>query len=113
VIELAVHQGLDATLTVLGRRTNRAQITVQRDYAPELPGITAFGAELNQVCVEETARERGARRGTGRNRHIVTRVVDGCVEVDVIDGGPGISAAIRDRIFDPVSPPATLARAPA
>jgi signal transduction histidine kinase len=100
VIELAIHQGLDATLTVLGREIDRAHITVQRDYAPELPNITAFGAELNQVWTKliENAVLAATPGGTVT---IATRLAGGCVEVDVTDSGPGIPFEIRDRIFDP------------
>jgi signal transduction histidine kinase len=100
VIEVEVHHGLDATLTVLGRAITRGQITVQRQYTPELPSITAFGAELNQVWTKliENAVTAAA---PGGSVVIATRLAGNCIEVDVTDSGPGIPAAMRDRIFDP------------
>ena len=39
--------GLDATLQMLQSRIGNVEVI--RDYAPDLPTISAYGSELNQV----------------------------------------------------------------
>ena len=47
ILEIDVPTGLDATLQMLqSRMTN---VTIERDYEPNLPRISAYGSELNQV----------------------------------------------------------------
>ena len=47
ILEVDVPAGLDATLQMLqSRMTN---VTIERDYEPNLPRISAYGGELNQV----------------------------------------------------------------
>ncbi len=45
--EIDVAHSLDRTLTMFGSRLTG--ITIERDYDPELPHISAYGSELNQV----------------------------------------------------------------
>ena len=47
ILEVDVPAGLDATVQMLQSRMKN--ITVVRDYQPDLPCISAYGAELNQV----------------------------------------------------------------
>jgi signal transduction histidine kinase len=48
VQEVDVHEGIDSTLVIL-RHKLKAGIRVVREFAPDLPRISAWGSELNQV----------------------------------------------------------------
>ena len=44
-----VREGLDSTLVMLGHKLKRKSLRLERDYAPDLPKVTAYPGELNQV----------------------------------------------------------------
>lgn len=101
VADIDVHRGLDDTLTVLGHIAR--QVRVVRDYDPDLPRITALGAELNQVWTNLVDNAVAALTTAGTPDPTVTvrtRRSDGDVVVEVEDNGPGIPPEARDRVFD-------------
>ena len=75
-------------------------VTIERNYDPELPHISAYGSELNQVwtALIENALESMNDMGTLR---LVTKLNGSMALVEVWDDGPGIDPAIRSRIFEP------------
>jgi signal transduction histidine kinase len=94
-----VHDGLDNTLIIL-RSKLLSGVTIQRDYAPDLPMIDAYGSELNQVWTNLIDNSIDAMDGKGEI-HLRTRSEGEWVVVEVEDNGPGIPAAIQANIFDP------------
>jgi signal transduction histidine kinase len=100
VVQVDVREGLETTLTILGHKLKHTTIKVERDYDPSLPKLTVHGAELNQVWTNLLANAIDAVGETGEIT-IATRADGDCVEVDIGDNGPGIPAAIRNRVFDP------------
>ena len=101
--EIDVHEGLDDTLTMLGYKLKKASIVVERDYAPDLPRICAWGSELNQAWTNLVINAIDALEAepTKHALHVRTRRDQNAVVVEIEDNGPGIPAAIQDRIFDP------------
>src|SRR5690606_13816536 len=93
-----VHAGLEDTLLILGPRL--AGIDVQRDYAPELPPILAYGSELNQVFTHVLTNAIDALAGQGQVT-IRTRTGEDTLIVEIEDDGPGIPEALVPRVFDP------------
>jgi signal transduction histidine kinase len=93
-----IHEGLDNTLIILRSKTKG--IHVRREYAADLPRITAFGSELNQVWTNIIDNAIDAMDGEGQIT-IRTRRLDGEVVVEIEDEGPGIPAKIQPKIFDP------------
>jgi signal transduction histidine kinase len=96
---VAIHGGLEATLSLLGHKLDAKQVEIVRDFDSELPGVEASGSELNQVWTNLIdnaidAVDRGGRI-TLRTRRLGERV---CVEVG--DDGPGVPADLQARIFD-------------
>jgi signal transduction histidine kinase len=91
-----VHEGLDATLTMLGHKLGDG-IQVVRDYDRSLPHVSAFPGELNQVWTNlidnalAEARERVTIR-TCRSGDFLS--------VEVEDDGPGVPPEIAERVFD-------------
>ncbi len=100
LVESNIHEDLETTLTILGHKLKHTSIEVRRDYDADLPHITAFGAELNQVWTNllDNAVDALGDKGTIT---ITTRRDGDCVEVDIADDGPGIPEEIRERVFDP------------
>jgi signal transduction histidine kinase len=101
VQEVDVNGGLDDTLAVLDHRLDGVEVL--REYDPDLPRITAYGGELNQVwtnLIDNAIDAVSASEASGR---ITLRT--GCerdrVLVEVADDGPGIPPENRARIFEP------------
>jgi signal transduction histidine kinase len=99
VQEVNLHEGLDNTLIILRNKLKKG-ITVKRDYGSDVPAITAFGSELNQVWTNLIDNAADAVNGNGEIT-IRTRRLDDSAVVEIEDNGPGISEATQARIFDP------------
>ena len=95
-----VHEGLDATITVLTPRFRERGITVTRAYADGLPPVPAYAGELNQVW---TNLLENAVDAVGKGGHLQVRTVasEGAVRVEIEDDGPGIPAEAQGRIWEP------------
>ncbi|MGB6973488.1 MAG: ATP-binding protein [Terracidiphilus sp.] len=98
ILEIDVPAGLDATVQMLQSRMNH--VTVERDYQPDLPRISAYGSELNQVwtALIENALDALGNQGTLR---LTCRLEGEMLLIEIWDTGPGIPPEIKDRIFEP------------
>lgn len=94
-----VHEGLDNTLIILRNKLKKG-IIVHRVYANDLPTITGYGSELNQVWTNLLDNAADAMNGKGEIT-IRTRWEGPWVVVEISDTGPGISPEILPCIFDP------------
>ncbi|MFC5864206.1 ATP-binding protein [Acidicapsa dinghuensis] len=107
ILEVDVSAGVDATLQMM--QSHLAKINVVRDYEPDLPSISAYGSELNQVwtilienAIEALARD--PRKGTADWTpclRVVCRQEADLILVEVWDNGPDIPKDLQDRIFEP------------
>ena len=97
--EVDVRVSLDRTLTVFTPRLKH-HVTVERDYAPDVPTIEANASELTQVWTNliDNALDAMQERGTLR---VGVRREDGSILVEIGDDGPGIPAAIQRQVFEP------------
>ncbi|MEJ7815233.1 MAG: ATP-binding protein [Rubrobacter sp.] len=101
VQEVDVNGSLNDTLAVLGYRLDGVELV--RDFDPDLPRVTAYGGELNQVwtnLVDNAIDAVSALEGSGRIR-LRTGCERDCVLVEVADDGPGIPEEDHARIFEP------------
>jgi signal transduction histidine kinase len=91
-------EGLENTLIMLGHKL-RGGITVERDYAADVPPIDGYAGELNQVWTNliDNAVDAMAGRGTLR---LATRADDGLVSVEITDTGPGMPPEVAARAFE-------------
>ena len=94
-----VMEGLESTLLIFGHQL-KGGIKVMRDYAPNLPRISAFGSELNQVWTNliDNALDAMGESGT---LSIRTAEEGDQVLVEIGDTGSGIPPEVQDKIFDP------------
>ena len=99
--EVDVHDGLEATLTILHHKLKHTQIAVERRYDPALPRVCVYGSELNQVWTNlldnaiDALGEQGTITITTAPWHATG------VEVRIADDGPGIAEDAQRRIFEP------------
>jgi signal transduction histidine kinase len=96
--EIDIPQGLENTLTMLQSRLQN--VTVTREYAPDLPCISAFGSELNQVWMALIENALDALGDSG-NLTLKVQVSGDLMLIEIWDDGPGIPPELRDRIFEP------------
>ncbi|MGA8042728.1 MAG: ATP-binding protein [Terracidiphilus sp.] len=98
ILDIDVPAGLDATVQMLQSRMGG--ITIERDYQPDLPTISAYGSELNQVW---TALIENALDALGSQGHLklTCRLEGEMLLVEIWDTGPGIPPELQDRIFEP------------
>jgi signal transduction histidine kinase len=102
ILEIDVPAGLDATLQML--RSRIGKVKVVRDYAPDLPRISAYGSELNQVwtALIENALEAMAQTGAEEGQLRISASLEAdMLLIEIQDSGPGIRAELQDRIFEP------------
>jgi signal transduction histidine kinase len=124
ILEVDVPAGLDSTLVMLRSRMNH--IEIERDYEANLPRISAYGGELNQVwtALIENALDALADRapmdmsssvehdGSPADRsspaayrrgvlRIACRLEADMLLVEIWDSGPGIPPELQERIFEP------------
>ncbi|MBB6501326.1 ATP-binding protein [Pedobacter cryoconitis] len=97
-----IHTGIRNTLTMLGYKIRKGNITVVEDYDETLPPVKALIGELNQVWTNlvdnaldamETNEQGTLTLKTEKDRDFV--------KVTVTDDGPGIPASALPNIFDP------------
>lgn len=98
VQDVDVQEGLESTLTIMGYKLR--EVTVTRDYAGDLPRITAHGSRLNQVWTNLIDNAVDAMEGKGQLT-VRTQAEDGWVVVEILDDGPGIPPEIQPRIYEP------------
>ena len=98
--EVDLHKGLDNTLLILKHKLKKKNIEVSRDYAADLPPLTVFGSELNQVWTNLIDNAVDAMHEGGRLR-LTTRREPTHAMVEVRDNGPGIPEAVRPHLFEP------------
>jgi signal transduction histidine kinase len=91
-------QSLESTLSMFGSRL--AGIHVHTDFDPDLPPISAYGSELNQVwtALIENAIDAMPHGGTMR---LKTKLQGQLAMVEIWDSGRGIPPELQTRIFEP------------
>ena len=96
---LDVHDGLEATLTMLGHKLGEG-VQVVRDFDRSLAKLPAYEGELNQVWTNLIDNAVDAMDGRG-TLTVRTRRDGDRVLVDIGDTGPGIPEAVAAHIFEP------------
>jgi signal transduction histidine kinase len=93
-------QGLSNTVAVLKSKARAKSVAVAVEVEPGLPLVRGFAGELNQIWANLIDNALDAVPDSGRIEVLANR--EGRrVMVRVVDNGSGITAQIRERIFDP------------
>jgi signal transduction histidine kinase len=100
VVQADIHEGLETTLKVLNYKLKHTEIEIEREYDRELPQITIYGSELNQVWTNliDNAIDAVGKDGTITLR---TRLDGDCIVVDIADSGPGIPEDVQPHVYEP------------
>ena len=94
-----VHEGLDATLTML-RYKLTDDYKLVREYDRSLPHLVAYPGELNEVWTNLIDNAIDAMGGSG-TLTVRTRAEGDRLAVEIADTGPGVPMEIRSRVFEP------------
>ncbi|MEA5551594.1 ATP-binding protein [Anabaena cylindrica UHCC 0172] len=97
--QVDVHEGIENTLTML-RHKLKGGIDIKREYGQNLPLISTYGSELNQVWTNLIDNAIDALKGKGKIC-IRTFQNDDYLIVEIADNGSGIPPEIQARIFEP------------
>ena len=101
--EINLRDALENTLVMLQSRL--ASVEVRREYADDVPCISAYGGELNQVWTALVENALDAMDIPGSTAPPVLTLRLRCsgatVLVEICDNGCGISEDIQSRIFEP------------
>lgn len=97
---------IETAVEALRNGASGLKASVDIDLSPNLPWIRGDADQLVQVFINllNNADQAIAASGTG-DRIVISSAFDtkaGMIELRVSDNGPGIPAAIRSRIFDPL-----------
>ncbi|MEP7292849.1 MAG: ATP-binding protein [Chloroflexota bacterium] len=101
--DIDIHEGIEDTLTIMAHKVREKHITVKKEFGKNVPTLTAFGSELNQVwtnIIDNAIDAMSDANGKG-TLTIRTWGDDEDVWVEIADDGPGIPEAIQSRIFEP------------
>jgi signal transduction histidine kinase len=103
--QINIHAGIEDTLRLFAFKLKHG-IQVKRCYDSELPEIMAFGSELNQVwtnLIDNAIDALSEGTPDGAVPQIVVRTCqkNGFLRVEIEDNGPGIPAAVKNRILEP------------
>ncbi|MGD1896321.1 MAG: sensor histidine kinase [Phormidesmis sp.] len=103
--QVDIHDGIENTLRLFAFKLKDG-IKVERKYSKDIPEITAFGSELNQVWTNLIdnaldALEEGTPSGAPPQITIRTCQKAGNIIVEIEDNGPGIPAEVKNRILEP------------
>jgi signal transduction histidine kinase len=96
--EVDVPQSLENTLAMVASRLRKVEVV--RDYEPNLPPVSAYGRELNQVWTALIENALDAIQNEGQIRLLV-RTAGDMLLIEVWDSGPGIPVELQGRIFEP------------
>jgi signal transduction histidine kinase len=97
-----IHIGIKNTLTMLGYKLKKGNITLVEDFDDTIPQVKALIGELNQVWTNLIDNALDAMEPNGKGTLTIKTTQDKhFVRVFIIDDGPGIPDDIKSRIFDP------------
>lgn len=97
-----LHSGIENTLAMLNYRLKKGNISLIKNFSPDMPPVMAMIGELNQVWTNLIDNALDAMEEQQRGSLELTTAFDSdFCEVTITDSGPGIPAAIVSNIFDP------------
>jgi signal transduction histidine kinase len=102
-VAIALPAAVDSTLAMLKPLFLDRRIRVERNYAPDVPEVTADPSAIKQLVLNLLKNAADALEETGGTVRIQAAASpDGREAVlSVMDDGPGIDAELRARIFAP------------
>ncbi len=101
-METDLHTGISNTLTMLNHKLKDARVTVEKEYAEDLPKAEVLPNAINQVWTNLIDNAIDAMEGREERKLTISSEYDReFVKVKLHDTGTGIPEDIMDKIFDP------------
>ena len=98
--KLDIHDTIQSTLTILGHKFRQKQVTIEKQFALDIPILTTCGSGISQVWTNLLDNAIDASPEPGKI--IVRTWMDGeWVCVGIADQGPGIPPENRAKVFEP------------
>lgn len=97
---ISVAASLDTVISLFGQRFTQKHVTLQREYAPDLPAVSVFVSEINRLWAVLLSNAFDAVPSGGAITVRACREPGG-VLAEVVDNGPGVPSEIQDRIWEP------------
>ena len=91
---------IDQAITELAQHNPPYEVTVYRNYAPEIPSIEMDGEWIERVIYNLLLNAAQATTPGGAMT-VKTRLIENQVEISVIDRGSGIKKEHLENIFNP------------
>jgi signal transduction histidine kinase len=93
---------VELAVTLVSQRMKALGVTLERNYAPDVPLVSCQPTLLGQVLVNLMLNALDAMVGQREGRIILrVRADGGSALVEVEDTGPGVPEPLRERIFEP------------
>ncbi|SDB59232.1 His Kinase A (phospho-acceptor) domain-containing protein [Bauldia litoralis] len=100
--EVSVNSAVMSVYVILRAEATRAGIDLEHDLAPALPPVLGDGVEIEQVIFNLVRNAMDAVGNADRRRiTVTTRDLGDAIVLTVSDTGPGVSADVRNRLFEP------------
>lgn len=97
-----INEVVEAALTIVDHQLTINNVSIEKEYDPELPAIEVSANQLQQVIINFAINAQQALGEDGGNLRVRTHTGDGdSIVIEVEDDGPGIPPDIRANIFDP------------
>lgn len=97
--EIDIHEAIESTLALLSSEF-KTRIKVIKNYS-ELPKITCYPSQLNQVFMNILSNAAQAIPGQGEVTITTRKKNDTKIEISIRDNGAGMSESVQEKIFDP------------
>jgi signal transduction histidine kinase len=98
--KLDIHDTIQSTLTILGHKFRHKQITIEKQFASDIPVLTTCGSGISQVWTNllDNAIDASPEQG----KIVIRTWMEGdWVGIGISDQGPGIAPEHRARVFEP------------
>lgn len=94
---------VQATVSLRRYEFSMLDITLDEQYAPDLPAVMVNREEIQQVLLNLLLNAEQAMKPTGRPGRVTVRTSIGehGLSVELEDNGPGVPATVARRIFEP------------
>lgn len=104
VNKVDIVSGLKNTLLILKYKLKKKNISVEQDFAADLPLLSARGSELNQVWTNIIDNAIDAMPNNGVLK-LLAKPEPANILVEIRDNGAGVPPALQSRIFEPFLQP--------